>query len=91
MHTIISYDIRNDKRRRRVVKVLKGVGFRVQYSVFEAHLSIQKIQDLTRRLIKVIDTEEDSVRIYRLCGDCAGHICMMGVGDAVKEVDVIIV
>jgi CRISPR-associated protein Cas2 len=36
---VVSYDITDDKRRVRMAKTLLGYGQRVQYSVFEAHLT----------------------------------------------------
>ena len=36
MFVVVSYDIKNDKRRRKVMKLLEGYGERVQYREFEA-------------------------------------------------------
>ena len=44
MRTLVSYDISDDKRRRKVCKILEGYGYRVQYSVFECDLDDKKIQ-----------------------------------------------
>ena len=33
MRTVVSYDISNDRRRRKVATILEGYGYRVQYSV----------------------------------------------------------
>lgn len=79
MRVIISYDISDDKRRRNVVKVLEGIGFRVQYSVFEAELSVQQYRALKQRLRPFIAPKTtDSIRYYRLTADCADLIEVVG-------------
>jgi len=78
MFTVISYDIPDDKRRLRVAKLLLGVGDRVQRSVFEAHLTQAQYDKLQARLRKVLKTDEDNVRFYRLCADCQLRIETVG-------------
>ncbi|MGE0434417.1 MAG: CRISPR-associated endonuclease Cas2 [Planctomycetota bacterium] len=36
---LLTYDVRDDKRLRKVAKTLEGYGTRLQYSVFHCHLS----------------------------------------------------
>lgn len=60
---LIIYDIRNDKRRRRSVRLLESVGIRVQYSAFECSLSPTELDHLEKRLKKLL-APEDSLRIY---------------------------
>ncbi|RMF29238.1 MAG: CRISPR-associated endonuclease Cas2 [Chloroflexi bacterium] len=67
MFVVVSYDIPDDRRRTRVMKVLKDFGAHVQYSVFECELSARDYQRLRERLSPLIDREEDSVRFYELC------------------------
>ena len=67
---VIVYDIENDRRRLKVAKLMEQVGERVQYSVFEAWLTRDDLRTLIRRLEKVVDPSEDSIRIYTLCGSC---------------------
>ena len=85
MHMVISYDIRNDRRRRKVAKVLEGFGWRVQYSVFEAHLSTTRLKDLESRLRKAILRREDSIRVYRLCGGCSREVHLIGTGERIEK------
>ncbi|QPC80920.1 CRISPR-associated endonuclease Cas2 [Phototrophicus methaneseepsis] len=63
---IVSYDIPNDKRRRKVAKVMEGFGRRAQYSVFECDLTLAKMAQLTKSLKRLINNEEDDVRFYPL-------------------------
>ncbi|WP_416672140.1 CRISPR-associated endonuclease Cas2 [Egbenema bharatensis] len=61
---IVTYDIRNDKRRKKVADLLEGYGKRVQYSVFECVLPERKYEELRQRLRKRVKLPEDSVRFY---------------------------
>jgi len=63
---VVSYDIPNDKRRRKVAELLKGYGQRAQYSVFECEIDEQKCDQLEKRLRRQIDEAEDDVRFYAL-------------------------
>ena len=39
MNYLITYDIEDDKRRKKISDLLEGYGVRVNYSVFEFYLS----------------------------------------------------
>ena len=77
---VIAYDIHDDKRRYRVVKILEGVGDRVQYSVFEAFLSESQLKRIQDRLQSVIDPFIDSVRFYSMGVKYNGRITVVGWG-----------
>lgn len=79
MRYAISYDISSDKRRRKVVKVLEGVGYRVQYSVFECDLTDQQLTRLKQQLAKyILPNSGESVRFYQLCAACEDKIAIIG-------------
>ncbi len=80
MMVVICYDITDDKRRRRVDRVLSAFGHRVQYSVFEAELDEKRYLTMVRELRRVIDEGEDNVRFYRQCQRCRSAIEVLGVG-----------
>lgn len=61
---VIAYDTPSDRRRRRFAKLLEGYGVRVQWSVFECELRAQQLQELKRRLEKLIAQDQDSVRFW---------------------------
>ena len=52
MFWIITYDIADDRRRHRVASELANFGERVQYSVFECHVSLDQVKELQRRVGK---------------------------------------
>ncbi len=82
---VISYDIKDDKRRTRVFKIMRNFGTRVQFSVFECILSDEKMQELHDKIEKTIKTDEDSVRIYYIPESLKPKIKIIGVGEVVRD------
>ena len=79
MYFVVSYDIRDDKRRTRIHKTLKNFGQRVQFSVFECSLSKEQVLRLQHALKQIIKEEDhDSVRFYFLCDGCKEKIERIG-------------
>lgn len=64
---LITYDMSNDKRRNRIVKILMNYAYRVQYSVFELSVPDNIIVKIKKEINRIINTDEDSVFIYELC------------------------
>ena len=71
---IVSYDIVNDKKRRKLVNVLLNYGHRVQKSVFECNISEKEYTILYSQIVKLNILVEDSVRFYNLCEACVKKI-----------------
>ncbi len=88
---VISYDVSDDGRRRRVMEALKDFGRRVQYSVFECNLDEGGFDELWGRLDFEIDPAIDSCRFYRLCEACAGAVRILGKGDRYREPGFVII
>lgn len=86
---LIIYDIVNNKRRNKIAKELKGFGFRVQKSCFEAMLTSQNYKKMLIKLECLLDYNEDSIRIYKIRGE--GALTVLGVDDSVEDEDVIII
>ncbi|MDY0361175.1 MAG: CRISPR-associated endonuclease Cas2 [Desulforegulaceae bacterium] len=81
MFYLICFDIVDDKKRYRAVKILKKYSVRVQKSVFEAYdLDDYKLQKLRSKLSEVIDHSSDSIRYYPLCRACRTYIKQEGIG-----------
>lgn len=79
MRILVSYDITNDKRRRKVAKIMEGHGYRVQYSVFECDLDAQKLARLQQRLRPLVKEDLlESIRFYPLSVDCAERVTVLG-------------
>jgi len=64
---LVCYDISDEKRLRRVARVLEGMALRVQYSVFLS-LGVKKeeIYDEFERVTSKLDVNSDDLRIYRV-------------------------
>jgi CRISPR-associated protein Cas2 len=70
MFVLVAYDIANDKRLRRVAKLMEDYGGRVQRSVFECRIGEKELLSLLQRMKTVLKKSEDKVTIYSLCGAC---------------------
>lgn len=75
---IVVYDISNDRRRTKVHKLLCGFGQWTQFSLFECFLNEKELITLRHRLDKLLDPEEDNVRIYHICQACQGKTETIG-------------
>lgn len=70
---LICYDIRDDKRYRKVFKVLRGTGYSVQYSIFRAQLDDRETEELRWKLARLM-APEDALLIVDLCPRCAANV-----------------
>ena len=75
---IISYDVVQDRRRARMARLLEGLGYRVQYSVFECVLDRGHLAEFIQRGGPLLDTATDSLRIYPLCAACVPRASCLG-------------
>lgn len=71
MMTLISYDVStvdvDGKRRlRKVSKICRNYGQRVQNSLFELNIDYGSFLKVKKQLLDVIDADTDSLRIYYL-------------------------
>ncbi len=77
---IISYDIENDRIRRKIAKTLEDYGKRVQYSVFECNINQSHFEKLYTKLsIQMQEEEKGSIRIYNVCRNCEKRTVVIGV------------
>lgn len=70
MKYLITYDIENDKRRKKISDELEAFGYRVNYSVFECELNQTKLRKLREKIEEILDEKYDSVRFYHICENC---------------------
>jgi len=70
---LVTYDIRDDARLRRVARRLEGYGERVQYSVFRCRLSSLELERLRWELTREV-ADEDRLLFVSLCGRCAAGV-----------------
>lgn len=77
---LITYDVHDSKRLRKVAKLLEGYGARLQYSVFRCRLNNDMLQQLHWKLNKVM-SEDDDLLIIPLCLNCASKVPEHSTGD----------
>lgn len=69
MKYLITYDIENNKKRKKLSDELEAYGIRVNYSVFECEISKTKLKILLEKIEKLVDKKYDSVRFYSISKD----------------------
>jgi len=84
MFVVFAYDIPNNKRRTKVMKMLEGYGEHVQESVFECDLQAATYRQLRQRLNQLLNLEQDNLRVYHLCQADVPRIETVGVSRAVQ-------
>lgn len=95
MLVLITYDVNTEtaqgrKRLRRVAKICVNYGQRVQNSVFECSLSPSQLCLVENDLLKILDVEKDSIRIYLLGNNYQNKIKHFGTKVSYKPDDTFI-
>ena len=85
---LIIYDIIDNKRRTKMVKLLESYGTRVQRSAFEALINKSQYIKIIEGIKKII-SNEDNVRIYRL--NSSNEVLLLGESYSVYEEEVIVI
>lgn len=75
---LLTYDISNPKRLRKVAQCCEDFGVRRQLSVFLMRLSATDVVRLKARLYDLLNLKEDQVLIVPLCGSCVEKIESLG-------------
>ncbi len=88
---MVSYDIADDERRRRISEILEAYGERVQWSVFECHLERGEREALRARLTAELDAATDSLRWYPLCAWCRERVVWQGGGGPCEDSPYVVV
>jgi len=88
MMVLVSYDVQTSddggqRRLRRVAKICKNYGQRVQFSVFECIVDPAQWVVLKNKLIEVINKEKDSLRFYFLGGNWRRRVEHIGAKEVI--------
>lgn len=88
MHILVTYDVATEtpagrRRLRKVAQVCLDFGQRVQKSVFECTVNEMQYEEVIRRLVGLINPEEDNLRIYRLLEPKDKYLRTYGVDTAI--------
>ena len=87
MISLITYDITDPKRLKRMHKFLKEFGINTQKSVFECDIDAAALQQIRRYCSRELDLADDSVRIYQVCAGCLKNIQISGQGIKITQMD----
>lgn len=63
---LVCYDIRDDKRLRRVFKTMRGWGDHLQFSIFECQLTPGNLAELRAELAEIIHHSDDQILFINL-------------------------
>ena len=88
MMVLVSYDVSTSsaggaKRLRRIAKVCKDYGQRVQFSVFECIVDPAQWALMRNKLIKIMDEKHDSLRFYFLGANWKPRVEHIGAKEAI--------
>ena len=83
MLVLVSYDVSTEtsegrRRLRKAAKVCLNYGQRVQKSVFECQVDQAHLERLKSELLDIINTDEDSLRIYRIVEPLSKNLMEFG-------------
>lgn len=90
MFVLVSYDVKTSeqggaRRLRRVAKVCKDYGQRVQYSVFECIVNPAQWTLMRQKLIDEIEENSDSLRFYFLGSNWKHKVEHIGAKETVDQ------
>jgi CRISPR-associated protein Cas2 len=85
---IVTYDICDDKRLRKVFRTCRDYGNHLQYSVFECDLSPAEKVQFERKLHSIINSNEDQVLFISLgAAECRGERDITALGKSYVRID----
>jgi CRISPR-associated protein Cas2 len=87
MIVLITYDITNPKRLRRMHKFLKEFGLNTQKSVFECDIDKVALKRIRRFCKESLHLPSDSVRIYKICSRCMKNVSISGLGIKINQLN----
>lgn len=67
---VVAYDLKSDRNRNKVSKILEKYGVRANFSVFECMFTAKQLEQVKERIARLIDKRTDRVIYYPLCLNC---------------------
>jgi CRISPR-associated protein Cas2 len=87
MISLITYDITDPKRLRRMHAFLKDYGLNTQKSVFECDIDYEALKVIRNFCRDTLDLNKDQVRIYKICSRCVNKVNISGQGLKITQLD----
>ena len=91
MISLITYDITDPNRLKRMHKFLKEYGFNSQKSVFECDIDATALKIIRKFCRDELDLNEDQVRIYKICSRCMNKVQISGLGLKITQLNYIVI
>ena len=86
---VIAYDIKSNKRRRKIAKTVEKFGGRINLSVFECMVDMIQLKELLEKIDEIIDKSEDQIAIFPLCLECFTKVIYLP--EVTRKADVVLV
>jgi len=87
MISLITYDITDPKRLRKMHSFLKEYGLNTQKSVFECDIDENALRQIRKFCKEELDLSTDQVRIYKICSRCINKVSVSGQGIKITKLD----
>jgi CRISPR-associated protein Cas2 len=87
MISLITYDISDPKRLRKMHKFLKEYGLNTQKSVFECDIDDAALKVIRQFCRETLALNQDDVRIYKICSRCMDKVVISGRGIKLTQLD----
>jgi CRISPR-associated protein Cas2 len=87
---VLAYDISDNKRRAKIARLCEATAERVQGSVFEGYFTPAELARLLKKVGRVFNEKEDSLRIYSLCASDREKVRTLGQGRVTPKPGVVI-
>ncbi len=87
MITLVTYDITDPKRLKKMHKFLKEFGLNTQKSVFECDIDQIALKRIRHYCKENLDLSSDAVRIYKICSPCMKKVVISGLGIKIAQFD----
>ena len=91
MIVLLTYDITEPRRLKRIHKFMKEFGLNTQKSVFECDIDDVGIKRIRRYCKEALELSSDSVRIYKICSRCLSKVELSGLGMKITQLDYMVV
>lgn len=90
MMVLVSYDVatvdrQGARRLRKVAKICKNHGQRVQYSIFECIVDPAQWTVMRQQLVEVINPDQDSLRFYFLGANWKRRVEHVGAKESIDQ------
>ena len=78
MNFIVTYDVRDDRRRARISALLAKNGVRIQRSVFQCVLELGEMTEIVFTCEGILDLDVDVLQVFTMCEGCREHQVSLG-------------